>query len=62
VDQEVEEEDEEIVMIKPIDPTMAHIRYLAPKPDDAPQYTLVLDLDETLVHYRDNLAATNEEE
>ena len=31
-----------------------NVRYLGAKPDDVPQYTLVLDLDETLIHYRDN--------
>jgi len=42
--------------ILPLDPKMKDVRYLGPKPDDAPQYTLVLDLDETLIHYHDNSA------
>ena len=54
---EVEEEskfDESIVMIRPLDPALVNVRYLPPKAEDVPQYTLVLDLDETLIHYRDN--------
>ena len=39
--------------IRPLDPAMANVRYLPSKPDDEPAFTLVLDLDETLIHYRD---------
>ena len=59
---EQKEQEEEIVVIRPLDPAMAHIRYLSPKLDDAPQYTLVLDLDETLIHYRDKSVDTLEDE
>ena len=41
-------------VIRPLDPSLMNVRYLGAKPDDVPQYTLVLDLDETLIHYRDN--------
>ena len=43
-----------MVISRPLDPSLANVRYLASKPDDQPPYTLVLDLDETLIHYHDN--------
>ena len=49
-------------VIRPLDPSLANVRYLASKPDDAPPYTLVLDLDETLIHYRDNSPDTQTED
>ena len=48
--------------IRPLDPAKANLRYLPPKGDDAPQFTLVLDFDETLIHYRDNSPETQQTE
>ena len=38
------------------------MKYLGPKEANMPQYTLVLDLDETLIHYHDNGADTQTED
>lgn len=46
----------------PIDPQMLHVKHLKPKEDNMPVYTLVLDLDETLIHYHDNGVDTQTED
>lgn len=44
-------DEEEFRIIKPLDPALRDVKYLPPKHENAPQFTLVLDLDETLIHY-----------
>lgn len=44
-DDDYYEEDEDLPIVYP--------PYLPPKPDDAKPYTLVLDLDETLIHFQE---------
>ena len=46
----------------PIDPDMKNVKFLDPKEDNMPVYTLVLDLDETLIHYHDNGVDTQTED
>ena len=60
--EEESKQDESIVMIRPLDPALMNVRYLPPKTFDLPSYTLVLDLDETLIHYRDNSPDTQTED
>ena len=38
------------------------MKHLKPKEDNMPVYTLVLDLDETLIHYHDNGVDTQTED
>ena len=59
-DQEGDDIEGDERQIRPVDPKMLGVSYLGPKGDDVPQYTLVLDLDETLIHYRDNSHTTTE--
>ena len=48
--------------VLPIDPDMKNVKFLDPKEDNMPVYTLVLDLDETLIHYHDNGVDTQTED
>ena len=41
---------------------MKNVKFLDPKEDNMPVYTLVLDLDETLIHYHDNGVDTQTED